>query len=213
MTTTPDRISRALNYWETKDYALKMARDRLVMLLDASLPESDHPGATQHVIATIEATLTQPTDPNEGREAQPGAVREALAETERLNAKGIRHCTQRELDNAAALRRKALAATPAPVEPTEAEAREVLAWRYDIPEAGVYHLYKERQTAVDGWIETPLYAFATTRPAATVERENGARELRAVIDKPDATAAELRETLSRVLDRFTPEQLAEMGFV
>lgn len=39
---------------------------------------------------------------------QVDAMAGALEETERLNAKGINHCTQRELDNVETLRRQAL---------------------------------------------------------------------------------------------------------
>lgn len=42
-------------YYETKDYALKLAEDRLTLLLGADLPGSDHPSATRYVIDCVRA--------------------------------------------------------------------------------------------------------------------------------------------------------------
>lgn len=44
-------------YWLSKGYALRLASGRLQMLLGASLPDSDHPGATQHVLDVVNAAL------------------------------------------------------------------------------------------------------------------------------------------------------------
>lgn len=46
-----------MNYWETPLYALRLAEGRLAMLLDADLPESDHPSATQYVLDKVRIAL------------------------------------------------------------------------------------------------------------------------------------------------------------
>lgn len=46
-------------YWDADRYAMRLAADRLEMLLEAGLPESDHPTATRHVLSVVNARLTQ----------------------------------------------------------------------------------------------------------------------------------------------------------
>lgn len=47
----------ALSYWQTPAHALRLAQGRLEMLLDADLPDSDHPGATRYVLGVVQAAL------------------------------------------------------------------------------------------------------------------------------------------------------------
>lgn len=56
----PTMEASKIDYWDTPSHALKLAHDRLTMLLDAELPESDHPSATRYVIEKLKNAAEHP---------------------------------------------------------------------------------------------------------------------------------------------------------